>query len=508
MNIGTLESIPIDAYPLRLVTPERFAAISSVLQVRGFTEQYAKQSLREAGFPGITAEPFSPGQLTQPESLLLKVFVQLDPVSQKEFQETVGRSTIEAMVDADLLRLDAANPGQLHSSVFLCPVQGVIIASDRYNLASNAVRLVDGVYPAIRTSEFINLLPRNKVETLLDLCAGAGVCGLALANSAQKVTLCDITPRSAHYAEFNSHLNGFHNVEILQGDLYEPVGERTFERIVAHPPYLPSVKDVHIWRDGGPLGDSILRRIVEGLPNHLERGGDFTTFCLGTDTDKSRFEQTVRTWLGASEREYDIIFATRRNLSPKELAKEMSDQESGTESQEILTSLEEGFRLAGVHGFCLGALAIRRHNSVDQLPLTLRTVLGSKSDARSFQFAFHWNPLCSRSTLGVEFAHQKPYLCPHMTMTTTHAVRDGKLQPVESILRTEWPFLHMGKADRTVLDILPCFNGRRTVSEVYTRAKASRTIHHSVTLNGFTSTVCTLIARGFLSLPDPTYQQD
>jgi carbamoyltransferase len=504
MNIGTLESIPIDAYPLRLITPERFAAISSVLQVRGFTEQYAKQSLREAGFPGITAEPVSPGRLTQPESLLLKVFVQLGSVPQKEFEETVGQSALEAMVDADLLRLDAANPGQLRSSVFLCPVQAVIIASDRYDLASNSVPLVDGVYPAIRTSEFINLLPRNKVETLLDLCAGAGVCGLALANCSQKVTLCDITPRSAHYAEFNCHLNGCHNVEVLQGDLYEPVGERTFERIVAHPPYLPSAKDLQIWRDGGPLGDSILRRIVEGLPKHLERGGDFTTFCLGTDTDKSRFEQTVRTWLGENEHEYDIIFATRRNLSPKELAKEISDQESGRESEEILRSLEEGFRSAGVHGFCLGALAVRRHNSVDQLPLTLRTVLGSKSDARSFQFAFHWNPQCSGNTVGVEFARQRPYLSPHMTIMTTHAVRDGKLQLVESIMRTEWPFLHMGQADRTVLDILPRFDGRRTVSEVYTHAKTSRTIHHSVTLNGFTNTVCTLIARGFLSLPDPS----
>ena len=301
MDIGTQESIPIDTFPLRLVTPERFNTIISALQVRGFTEQYAKQSLKEAGFPGITAEPFSPSRLTQTESLLLKVFVQLDPVPQKEFREAVGQSALEAMLDADLLRLDAANPGQLHSSVLLCPVQDVIIASDRYNLAPNAVSHVEDVYPAIRTSEFINLLPRNKVETVLDLCTGAGVCGVALANCSQRVTLCDITPRSAHYAEFNCRLNRCHNVEVLQGDLYQPVGERTFQRIIAHPPYMPNVNDVRTWRDGGSLGDSIIRRIVEGLPNHLERGGDFTAFCLGTDTDKSRFEQTVRTWLGASD---------------------------------------------------------------------------------------------------------------------------------------------------------------------------------------------------------------
>ena len=186
----------------------------------------------------------------------------------------------------------------------------------------------------------------------------------------------------------------------------------------------------------------------------------------------------------------------------------MSDQEPATERDELLRTLEERFRLAGVQGFCWGALAIQRHNRGDQRPLTLRTVLSSKSDAQSFPFAFHWNRQSSGNALGPEFVSQKPRLSPNMTMTTTSAVREGKLQPVESLLRTEWPFLHTGQGDRTVLEILPCFTGKRSILEIYTRAKASGTIHQGVTLEGFTTSVCTLIARGFLSVPDTTYRQD
>jgi release factor glutamine methyltransferase len=67
-------------------------------------------------------------------------------------------------------------------------------------------------------------------------------------------------------------------VEVLHGDLFEPVGGRRFDCIVANPPYLPTAGAGRLsagssaW-DGGRDGRAVVDRLCRRAPAHLRPGG-------------------------------------------------------------------------------------------------------------------------------------------------------------------------------------------------------------------------------------------
>ena len=101
--------------------------------------------------------------------------------------------------------------------------------------------------------------------------------GLSLARSARTMTAVD----SSRAAVFAARLAAVVNrvpVDVLHGDLFEPVGGRTFDVIVSNPPYLPTPEGARApgsraW-DGGHDGRSILDRLCREAPAHLRPGGE------------------------------------------------------------------------------------------------------------------------------------------------------------------------------------------------------------------------------------------
>lgn len=72
-------------------------------------------------------------------------------------------------------------------------------------------------------------------------------------------------------------MNGLsENIEFLSGDLFAPVRERKFDRICANPPFLPVPPKVRfpLYAGGGGDGLEIVRRLLEGLPDHLSADGE------------------------------------------------------------------------------------------------------------------------------------------------------------------------------------------------------------------------------------------
>ncbi|MCX6630450.1 MAG: class I SAM-dependent methyltransferase [Candidatus Solibacter sp.] len=155
------------------------------------------------------------------------------------------------------------------------------IASDRWsNPDGTAIDTpTDAVYPAFiaTTRLFLELLPKGTCDNFLDLCAGTGIAALVAAkNGARHACASDITERCSMFAEFNRRLNAIPNVSIATSDLYRNLDRQTFDCIVAHPPYVPTLSPKWIFYSGGEDGEQVTRGIVEGLPLHLRDGG---TFC-------------------------------------------------------------------------------------------------------------------------------------------------------------------------------------------------------------------------------------
>jgi hypothetical protein len=114
---------------------------------------------------------------------------------------------------------------------------------------------------------------RRPVRSALDLCTGSGVHALLAAAHAQRVLAVDINPRAIHCTRFNASALGAANLEVIEGDLFDAVGDERFDLITANPPFVPSPVNALGFRDGGPSGEDIQKRLVARLPDHLAPGG-------------------------------------------------------------------------------------------------------------------------------------------------------------------------------------------------------------------------------------------
>ena len=116
-------------------------------------------------------------------------------------------------------------------------------------------------------------------RSVLDLCCGSGVIGIAAARAgADPVTAVDISRRAALTAQLNARRNGV-RVRALRGRLFDAVGSERFDFIVSNPPYVPA-RDGGIpargpqraW-DAGSDGRALLDEICARAPRHLRPGG-------------------------------------------------------------------------------------------------------------------------------------------------------------------------------------------------------------------------------------------
>jgi hypothetical protein len=100
---------------------------------------------------------------------------------------------------------------------------------------------------------------------------------------------------------------GHANLLTLQGDLFAPVGDRRFDLITANPPFVPAPSQDVGFRDGGPTGEDVQRRIVIGLPKHLAEGGIAQIVTQLGERRGESLERRFRTWLGGAPMDIQVL---------------------------------------------------------------------------------------------------------------------------------------------------------------------------------------------------------
>lgn len=144
------------------------------------------------------------------------------------------------------------------------------------------------------------LIPRQETETLcewgishlrklthpraLDLCTGSGAIAVTLKHECPhaEVTAADLSTDALEVASSNARLNHA-DVHFVQGDLWEPVQNKTFDLILSNPPYIPTLdcntlqqevmQEPRMALDGGADGLDFYRRIATGAAAHLSPAG-------------------------------------------------------------------------------------------------------------------------------------------------------------------------------------------------------------------------------------------
>ncbi|MDF2442743.1 MAG: hypothetical protein JWR01_946 [Subtercola sp.] len=121
------------------------------------------------------------------------------------------------------------------------------------------------------------LMISSPIDSALDLGTGCGIQALHASRHARRVVATDISERALWLAGLNAELNAVDNIEFRLGSLFEPVLDERFDQIVSNPPFVITPRregvPLYEYRDGGLVGDALVKTVVREAGEHLTPGG-------------------------------------------------------------------------------------------------------------------------------------------------------------------------------------------------------------------------------------------
>ena len=116
-------------------------------------------------------------------------------------------------------------------------------------------------------------------QSVLEIGTGSGIVAMYASRLTDKITVSDINFNACELARKNFEDNNIENIEILFGNMFEPVENRKFDVILFNTPYLPTEDDeviddtINYAFDGGLNGRKVIDLFLNEVRNHLNDGG-------------------------------------------------------------------------------------------------------------------------------------------------------------------------------------------------------------------------------------------
>jgi len=368
-------------------------ALRALLESAGFTEEAVCQRTGVASIYDFTSirEGRAPAEARDALDILIRLFLDGELLDRALIVQHLPANAVRAVESLGLLGGPAGDASKQFATVLLYPTQGLWLISDLPVSAAGSANPLpsDAVYPAIteNTHDFISSLPRTRCERFLEMCGGTGIAALMAAPICGHAWTGDVTERATRYARFNAELNGLDNFSAVEGDLYEPVRGLTFDRIVAHPPYIASPEQTMIYRDGGPDGEQFTRALLAGLPEFLEPGGRYYMTCVATDRTNAPLEQRVREMIGSSHHEFDVVVVVRVARDPSDYFSAVA--RAGGSSAADAEAKIAAYKAMGAEKLVYASMVVERHAS-PRAPFTVRRSAGSARMGDSLDWELDW----------------------------------------------------------------------------------------------------------------------
>lgn len=214
------------------------------------------------------------------EQQRLATLVRLFLLGAQEPRDRVQAAMPGAGVDALVADgvLDVAAPGTLRAVLDVRPhsdgANDFLVVSDQDAALSTGPVRHDHVLGVGGASvSLAHAVIRAPVGRALDLGTGGGIQALHLHAHCAEIVATDVNERALTLAAATARLNGM-SWDLRRGSLFEPVAGERFDLIVSNPPFVvgTGARD-YMYRDSGMVGDSVSRRLIEQVGDHLEPGG-------------------------------------------------------------------------------------------------------------------------------------------------------------------------------------------------------------------------------------------
>ena len=159
----------------------------------------------------------------------------------------------------------------------------------------------DNVYvPAEDSYLLADNLEIKPHQSVLEIGTGSGIVAMYASRLTDNVTVTDINFDACELARENFEANNIENIEILFGNLFEPVKNRKFDVILFNTPYLPTEEGeviddtINYAFDGGLNGRKVIDVFLNEVGNHLNDGGIvqmIQSSLSGNDETLTRFDE-------------------------------------------------------------------------------------------------------------------------------------------------------------------------------------------------------------------------
>lgn len=156
-------------------------------------------------------------------------------------------------------------------------------------------------------AEALSTMRLSPNEAVLDLGAGSGILAVEAASAGCHVTAVDINPDAVRCCRINAQMHKLGSlIEVLEGDLFDPVGDRRFDMVLFNPPYLggkPRNLTERAFRD-----PEMPRRFARDLRQHLRPKGR-ALILLSSSGREDEFLEALKGegWSVRLVRERDLI---------------------------------------------------------------------------------------------------------------------------------------------------------------------------------------------------------
>jgi hypothetical protein len=274
-----------------------------------------------------------------PLDLAIDLFLLQGTLPADELNQLLTASERDVLIRAGLLALDAAGCGRARASLF--PVGDRLIFSDHAwpelpHPGCAEVPCDQVMAVGLDSRHLARCTTRRPFRSALDLCTGSGIHALLASTNAQQVIAIDINPRAARCTRFNVQASGTTNLEVIVGDLFEPVHGKSFDLITANPPFVHSPLDSLQFRDGGRSGEDIQKRVVAGFPHHLAAGGIAQMVTELGERENESLAPRLREWLNGAPMDIHIL-----RLAEHAAAKYSIGHAKGNDFQSFLDSVQQ-----------------------------------------------------------------------------------------------------------------------------------------------------------------------
>ena len=262
---------------------------------------------------------------------------------------------------------------------------------------------------------------------------------------------------------------------------------------MAHPPYVPVGQSTYVYRDGGDDGEQVLRRIVEGLPEHLAPGGRFYGFGMASDREGEFFERRIRRWLGEAESEFDVLLVAWATVPPDSISSPLSDEERAHWART--------FEICRVKYVFHGSIVVERHRA-PRTGYTMRTHRGPHSGWRETEWLRRWMAACASGDAARIVLASRPKMSERLEVRIVQKVRQGRLAVDECTLATAYPFETECVCQPWIAQVVAGCTGEATGREHFAEGVRRRALPAESAEADFARVLCGMVSGGFLEIPE------